>query len=780
MKPINVIRSISILYLHFLLISIFFIMSVSTLSAAESQTPSTIEEKLAEADNLQCSSHTTEALKRYNLLLEDQDLPKEFQSLVLLRIAEAQLSSGKSDDCRKTLGRMKSIEYLPDHHRMYANELEATLDGKPGLEYGRTPVPSYSQVALSLYVSQSIGVKDSDGSREKPYPTILSALEHARNLRKSGTLSGGAIEILLLDNVYQVKQTIVLNNEDSGTERNPLVIRSTDPMNRTVLSGGCKIDTWHTEKNPTILARLPESARGRVLTASLKEHGVPQTGELTFGGFSSERAVGGSHRFKTFPVMEIFYQGTAQQMARWPNDGDTNLPLENFTDNRLSFWKDEKDLWLHGYWYWAWADAYEKVKQIDSENSRIVLEPPFNRYGFRDSKWHAVNALCEIDRPGEWHIDLDSQTIRYYPPENFDKNECVISAFGPIISATGCDYLSLMNLDVRYVRGDAMIFEECNDITVSQCSIRAASGYGLKIDGGLRCLLHTVNIEHMGRGGIDIRTGDWKNLVSSGSIIENCTISDLSRIDRTYTPAILLEGMGIKVRHCLFSNIPSSAIRMEASESLIELNEFTRCVEESDDQGAIDVWGNPLYRGNIIRWNNFHDNTGRHGMVCGIRLDDAISGFMISRNIFLRSSGGVFGGIQIHGGKDNYVDGNIMIDCQTAISNSPWGKERWKEMLTSHSGISGHLTSTPWQNPQWQKRYPALQHLLDGTPDLNYFADNHAVNCEKLYLRMSPNAVLFNNRQETIQHIPENAGDILSQTSLMNTLPVGYIGTYKH
>ena len=217
---------------------------------------------------------------------------------------------------------------------------------------------------------------------------------------------------------------------------------------------------------------------------------------------------------------------------------------------------------------------------------------------------------------------------------------------------------------------------------------------------------------------------------------------------------------------------------MEASESLIELNEFTHCVEESDDQGAIDVWGNPLYRGNIIRWNNFHDNTGRHGMVCGVRLDDAISGFMISRNIFLRSSGGFFGGIQIHGGKDNYIDGNIMIDCQTAISNSPWG-ENWKERLKTHSAIAENLASKEWQSPDWQKRYPALKHLIEGVPDLNYFADNLAVNCEKLYLRMSPNAVLFNNNSETLQHIPENAANILPQTTIMNTIPVGHIGIYE-
>ena len=54
-------------------------------------------------------------------------------------------------------------------------------------------------------------------------------------------------------------------------------------------------------------------------------------------------------------------------------------------------------------------------------------------------------------------------------------------------------------------------------------------------------------------------------------------------------PSGLLEGIGVRVRHCRFEQIPSSAIRIEGSEMLIELNEFTRCVWESDDQGAIDM-----------------------------------------------------------------------------------------------------------------------------------------------------------------------------------------------
>ena len=285
MKQLPLMRTFFTFFLHFLSATTICIISVTILFAEETPKPLVIEKELADADNLQRSGKKTESLEVYSSLFRSNELPVELQSLVLLRIAETQNSLGKTDDCRETLRKMNSLEFLPEHHKMYAAEMAAGLDGKPERAYGRTPLPSHLQGARSLYVKQSKGVNDADGSRKKPYPSIMSALKQVRQLRNSGTLPSGAIEILLLDREYSVTETIVLEREDSGSARNPLVLRSANPMSRTLLSGGCTLNSWRVEKDPAILNRLPESSRGRVLTASLQEHNVPNTGELTFGGF---------------------------------------------------------------------------------------------------------------------------------------------------------------------------------------------------------------------------------------------------------------------------------------------------------------------------------------------------------------------------------------------------------------------------------------------------------------------------------------------------------------
>ena len=52
----------------------------------------------------------------------------------------------------------------------------------------------------------------------------------------------------------------------------------------------------------------------------------------------------------------------------------------------------------------------------------------------------------------------------------------------------------------------------------------------------------------------------------------------------------------------------------------------------------------------------------QHG-AAGVRPDDMISGVAVYGNIFERCGTINFGGVQIHGGRENLVEGNLFIDC---------------------------------------------------------------------------------------------------------------------
>lgn len=739
---------------------------------------SALEKDLVKADKYWKTNHLLQAIDQYKLVIAKDTISEAWQSLIYLRLAKAQFEAKQIKNCRATLIKAKSLPVLPDHHRLIIEELEQKLNGLN--PKGHTIIPAGTKPVASIFVSTVPKIRDKKDSKKIVYSTLKQALDAVPPILKKGDLPAGTIQIILEDDSINLSEPIRFNAENSGTKEHPLVIRSSSTDKHIILNGGQVLNNWQRETNAETVARLPESSKLKVWVADFKSNNIDGIDSLVFGGFSSKRSAGGAATFITFPIPELFNDSQPQLLSRWPNDRDTTIALKDFKSERPRSWAKDRDVWLHGYWLYSWADAYEKMKGISPADSTIELQPPTNNYGFGKSKWHVVNALSELDTPGEWCISVTEGKIWYLPLTDMQPSKMILSLRGPALLAENCNYLCIKGLDFQYIRGDGMIFTNCSHLTVANCSVSNTSGLGLKIAGGNNHLVHSCTIESMGRGGIDISSGDKLKLVSSHSIIENCKISNLSRIDRTYTPAIVLEGDGIQVRHCLFANIPSSGIRLEGNDMLVELNEFTKCVIESDDQGAIDVWGNPLLRGNIIRWNFFHDiGIPNLHMAAGVRLDDAISGFSIYENLFLRSSNNHFGGIQIHGGKDNFIEGNIFADCHAAISQSAWGDKRWQEAINSpEHPMYKAIHTTDWQSKFWQNRYPAIKNLLTN-PDINFASDNLVINAETFILRKSRQFEVINNELIKAEEHPAIPADYKGYLVPWHTIPFEKIGPYK-
>jgi hypothetical protein len=208
-------------------------------------------------------------------------------------------------------------------------------------------------------------------------------------------------------------------------------------------------------------------------------------------------------------------------------------------------------------------------------------------------------------------------------------------------------------------------------------------------------------------------------------------VNDFSRVDRCYAPAVSMNGVGNRLAHNLFCDSPGHAIRVEGMDHLIEFNEIHSIVYESDDQSGIDIWGNPFIRGMVFRYNYWHHiGSGRDvAGQSGIRLDDMISSVKMYGNVFFRASGGQFGGIQIHGGKDNIVDGNLMIDCKYAVSFSPWGQQRWLEMLDKDFGPRSRREGFNPDSEIFKTKYPDFAELKLNA-DRNFITRNAAIGCD--------------------------------------------------
>lgn len=657
----------------------------------------------------------------------------------------------------------------------------------------KTAIARLPDAGLILHVATT-GSDLAAGTAEKPFASLERARDEIRSLRAKQAIPKGGVRVMVHGGEYVVKSTFKLEAQDSGEPDAPVTYCAAEGK-APAFRGGTRLGQWTLLTDTNAYPLLPREAVGKVHVTDLAAAGITNPMPLKLGGFAS------GNGFRTHSAHELYFNGNALQPARGPNSGFLHIADVVVKDGTKGYdregsmagiftykgdlptkWAAEPDLLLYGYWFWDWADSYERVASIDTEKHVITLANPWHNYGFRlGAPFYAYNALSELDAPGEWYLDRAHSRLLLYPPADLKGATVELSSFpSTMVQMENVSNVRFEGLTWELGSADAIHLQGGSNCLFAGCVIRQFAGTAIELHGGRNHGLLSCDIYSMGRGGASISGGDRKTLTPGGHFVENCDIHDLSRIDHTYTPAILLDGVGNRVRHNRLHDIRSSAIRLGGNNHVVEYNEVFSAVTESDDQGAIDMWGNPTFRGNVFRFNYWHHigawKSGDEQPACGqcaIRLDDAISGTIIQGNIFERCSAGKhgFGGVQIHGGKDNFVEGNLFVDCSAMVSCSTWDDKRWREFVGSA------LDSRDIDKELYLREYPELASLQENV-NLNHVRYNRALRCGELYRHALPNLDTTNNIVLTDGKLTFKQGDpILSQPGAV-TIPVEEIGVY--
>jgi len=733
------------------------------------------------------------ASKEFEKVSQNMSAPSFIRGLAILGLAEVALARKDNAAAISIWQSLAADSSMPRFHLDTANrrilETKRLGQGLPGRDAGayRVQLPTLPEPAKMFYVA-AYGSDSADGSKNKPFRTLEKARDAVREFKKSNseTLPKGGVRILIGGGLYLVKETFSLTSRDSGTKESPVIYQA-KPDQMPIFHGGVRIKAWKPISDNKTREKLEPSVRNRVLVADLKILGVKNWGDAT--------------AIRRRP--ELFVNGRPQTLARWPNDGFVKtgeiLGKETFKvwntitgcrDGKFRYlgdrpgrWFDEPDIRLYGYWFWDWFEEYQKVALIDADARSFTLSPPYSNYGYRKGqRYYAVNVFRELDAPGEWYLDRHASLIYWLAPEGIEwtRAETVLSVFDqPFIVLNEVENVMLLGLTLQQGRSDGIHILGGVDCLVSGCTLRQFGGDAIVINGGRHHGIFGCTMNTLGCGGARVNGGDRQTLTPGHHFVENCSVSNISRIKRTYTPAVHLDGCGNRVAHNLFEKIPSSAMRIEGNDHTIELNVIRNVVQESDDQGGLDMWGNPLYRGVVIRWNRWSDiRGGTHNGAAGIRLDDMISGVTVHGNIFERCGSVIFGGVQIHGGKENLVDGNLFLDCHAGISFSRWGRKRWLESIQ-------RFLKQASQSP-YSSRYPELAGLKENV-DVNIISRNLFVRCESIFLRdggfqqSAFNAYTDRYVGPEILSKGEEAGDdSLLKKILLETIPLEEMGPYEH
>jgi len=358
-----------------------------------------------------------------------------------------------------------------------------------------------------------------------------------------------------------------------------------------------------------------------------------------------------------------------------------------------------------------------KVESIDTERRIISLAPPQHTYGYRKGQWYyALNALSELDAPGEWYLDRTNGILYFYPPSPIKNGEAFVSIVPNLISVQGTSDVTFRGLVLEGSRDTAVVVNNATRFKIMACTIRNLGGQGVILSGGNDSGVVGCDIYQTGKGGISLLGGDPKSLTAAGLYADNNHIHHFARVFRTYNAGIHIEGVGNRATHNLIDNAPHVAILFSGNDHLIELNEIHNVTQESNDAGAIYAGRNWAMRGTIIRHNYLHHITGFQGRgSAGVYLDDMYSGTKVEGNVFYQ----VTNAILVGGGRDNTIENNIFVACDPAVRIDAramsWAKSftaAWVKELReqgTHLGI-GLLM------PPYVGRYPAIATLNTGDP----------------------------------------------------------------
>jgi len=543
-----------------------------------------------------------------------------------------------------------------------------------------------------IYVAVDGNDADGDGTKEKPYATIPAARDAIRAKKAESGLPDGGITVLIGAGTYRITESIVLETGDSGEAGKPITYKAAKDA-EVIIDGGVKLEaSMFQPVNEEFKAKLQtEDAKANVVQIDLTAAGC-----YDLAPFSTTTWGGEIIRYN---AQELFADSKHQYIAQWPNAEDgyaysklvskkTGETFENgsnsyyeleIPEGKAELWHDD-DIICCALFFNGWETAHTSSNWLETnlENGTFRAYQYTHIYEFMEERpYYLFNIAEELDVPGEYFREKDTNILYYYPDGKLEDLNIVFSQVKtPLVHMTDVSYVAFDGIIFEHGRGSGITADisegsetTTTNLTVKNCTFRALGGIGLSLQNTVNALVDHNEFYELSSAGIEVTNAEYADRTPSNNVITNNLIHDWAKFYPTANPGITARGMGFHIANNELYNSTHVGIEFWCADSVVEYNILHSLNRMSGDAGAIYNGGRWDYCGNVIRYNyiydiNFVSETALRPN--GIYLDDQMPGQYVYGNIIKDVNGN---GIAISAGRDMIVRNNIFID----IGGSPVG-----------------------------------------------------------------------------------------------------------
>ncbi|MGJ8640950.1 MAG: PDZ domain-containing protein [Opitutaceae bacterium] len=463
--------------------------------------------------------------------------------------------------------------------------------------------------AADIYVAPS-GSDANRGRISDPLASLTAAQTKAR------TLAGKeSVTVHVADGVYYLPETLVFTPEDSGSVKYPVVYKSHNEGG-AVLSGGSELQlSWQPYRDGIFKATTP---------AGLE-------------------------------IDQLFINGRNQRMARYPNyDPEKKAQpyqgyaADAFSKKRANRWADPAGGYIHAMHTKRWGGYHYQITGKDAKGE-VTYEGGWQnnrKMGMHDDYRMVENIFEELDAEGEWYHNSNTSTLYYKPTSGTDLKTASVEVVrlrhlvefqgseaapvrhitlqgfivrhaartfmdtkeqllrsdwaiyrGGAFMLTGTEHIQILDTEFDQVGGNAIFVNNYNrNILIKGCHIHDTGASGVCFVGDPNAARDPLFEYHETNDltEIDRTLGPKTNNYPADSIVEDCLIHGIGRVERQPAGVQISMAQGITVRDVSIYDTARAGINVSEGTwggHLIERCDVFDTVLETHDHGSFNSWG---------------------------------------------------------------------------------------------------------------------------------------------------------------------------------------------